>query len=185
MAVEPRLAPLVGPTPLLESQNSVAFQLIDTLAAQFDASGSPIVQQNLDHIFGKKEYNPNFNVDTFLEGKALNQMEINSIKNNSATFEDATNQYERVLDNQNTQRILESSSGLALMITDPITIATIAIPLAAPITLRAGAAALGRTAIATATVDTQAYRSLTAATRGIEDVADAVAAYRITNALGA
>jgi hypothetical protein len=183
MAVEPRLAPFVGPTPLATKPQLRGVPLIDTLAAQFDISGSPIVQQNLDHIFGKREYDPNFNVDTFLEGKALNQMEINSIKNNSATFEDATNQYERVLDNQNTQRILESSSGLALMITDPITIATIAIPLAAPITLRAGAAALGRTAIATATVDTQAYRSLTAATRGIEDVADTVAAYRITNAL--
>jgi len=183
MAVEPRLAPFVGPTPFATKPQLRGVPLIDTLAAQFDISGSPIVQQNLDHIFGKREYDPNFNVDTFLEGKALNQMEINSIKNNSATFEDATNQYERVLDNQNTQRILESSSGLALMITDPINIATIAIPLAAPITLRAGAAALGRTAIATATVDTQAYRSLTAATRGIEDVADAVAAYRITNAL--
>ena len=119
MAVEPRLAPFVGPTPLATKPQLRGVPLIDTLAAQFDISGSPIVQQNLDHIFGKREYDPNFNVDTFLEGKALNQMEINSIKNNSATFEDATNQYERVLDNQNTQRILESSSGLSLMITDP------------------------------------------------------------------
>ena len=179
MAVEPRLAPFVGPTPLAKKPKLRSVPLIDTLAAQFDFSGSPIVQQNLDHIFGKREYDPNFNVDIFVKGKVLNQMEINSITSNSATFEDATNQYERVLDNQNTQRILESSSGLAFMISDPITMATIAIPLAAPMILRAGAAALGRAAIVT---NAPTYRSLTAATRNIEDVANKVAAYRITTA---